>query len=196
MHVYIADIHVAQSCCYGPAVLCRHISLQNWCLSVSWWTAPTPGQGDDTEPWWTTTTNGGRGTVYSTWLVNGISCFHTLPYQGFFQLFPQGGKMRLYGLLGGQVRICVQSMGGPGACSPREILFFDLLVNTIWWNLGLFFTSIIHHLLCHYSYYKRLNRFTCKIEIPEYPREGGGRPKPRGGQMPPPTPRKKPCYTK
>ena len=33
--------------------------------------------------------------------------------QGFFQLFAQGGggRMRLYGLLGGQVRICVQSMG-------------------------------------------------------------------------------------
>ena len=40
-----------------------------------------------------------------------------------------GGKMRLYELLGEQVCICVQSMGqtrggGPGACSPGEILFF------------------------------------------------------------------------
>ena len=66
-----------------------------------------------------------------------------------------GGQMRLYGLLGGQVCICVQSMGqtrgGPGACSPTENLVFDHLLDAIWWNLGLFCTSIIHlvHLLCH-----------------------------------------------
>ena len=35
--------------------------------------------------------------------------------------------MRLYGLL-----------GGPGACSPLEILNLNLLFDTIWWNLGLF----------------------------------------------------------
>ena len=51
--------------------------------------------------------------------------------------------MRLYGLLGGQAHICVQSMwqtrgGGLGSCSPREILILDLLVDATWWNLGLF----------------------------------------------------------
>ena len=56
-------------------VLCRHISLQNWCVSFSWWTASTPSQSDDTEPWWPTTTNGGRGTVYCTWLVKWYKLF-------------------------------------------------------------------------------------------------------------------------
>ena len=52
--------------------------------------------------------------------------------------------MRLYGLLGGgggQVCIYVQSMWqtrGSGGMLPREILILDLLLDTIWWNLGLF----------------------------------------------------------
>ena len=52
-----------------------------------------------------------------------------------------GGKMRLYGLLGGQVHICVQSMRqtrGVQGMLPWEILILDLLLDTIWWNLGLF----------------------------------------------------------
>ena len=78
--------------------------------------------------------------------------------------------MRLYGLLGrgASAYLCAKhgaNQGGPGACSPREILFFDFLVDAIWWNLGLS---------------KCLNRFTCKIEISAYPK-GGGKPKPRGG---------------
>ena len=32
-------------------------------------------------------------------------------------------------------------LGGVGACSPMEILILDLLLDTIWWNLGLF-TSV------------------------------------------------------
>ena len=57
--------------------------------------------------------------------------------------------MRLYGLLGGgggQVRIRVQSMWQTRGMLPWEIL---LLLDAIWWNLGLFCASIIHHLLCH-----------------------------------------------
>ena len=74
-----------------------------------------------------------------------------------------GGKMRLYGLLEGQVRICMQSMwqtrgvqggkyvsvckvcgklGESRACSPGEILILDLLLDTIWWNLGLFYIHV------------------------------------------------------
>ena len=29
-------------------------------------------------------------------------------------------------------------LGGPGACSPGKILILDFLLDTIWWNLGLF----------------------------------------------------------
>ena len=29
-------------------------------------------------------------------------------------------------------------LGGSGGMLPREILFFDLLSDAIWWNLGLF----------------------------------------------------------
>ena len=55
--------------------------------------------------------------------------------------------MRLYRLLGEggrgrQIRICVQSMGQTrgvwGHAPPGKFLFFDLLVDAIWWNLGLF----------------------------------------------------------
>ena len=53
--------------------------------------------------------------------------------------------MRLYGLLGGggQVSICVQSMWqtrGVRGMLSREILVLDLLLDAIWWNLGLFFS--------------------------------------------------------
>ena len=46
----------------------------------------------------------------------------------FFSAFcPRRGKMRLYGLLGGQVRICVQSMGQTrgiwGNAPPRKFCF-------------------------------------------------------------------------
>ena len=49
--------------------------------------------------------------------------------------------MRLYGLLGRQVCIHVQSMwqtGGVRGHAPLEILILDVLLDTIWWNLGLF----------------------------------------------------------
>ena len=53
--------------------------------------------------------------------------------------------MRLYGLLGGggggQVHICVQSVQQTlevWGHAPQEILILDLLLDAIWWNLGLF----------------------------------------------------------
>ena len=70
------------------------------------------------------------------------ACAYKHTHQGLFQLFAQGGgKMRMYGLLGGQVCICVQSMWqtrGPGGMLPREILILDLLLDAICWNLGQF----------------------------------------------------------
>ena len=51
-----------------------------------------------------------------------------------------GGKMRLYGLLGGRyVSVCkaCSKVGGSGGMLPREIFILDLLLDTIWWNLGL-----------------------------------------------------------
>ena len=36
-----------------------------------------------------------------------------------------------------------------GGILPLEIFILDLLLDAIWWNLGLFHTNIICHLLCH-----------------------------------------------
>ena len=51
---------------------------------------------------------------------------------------------------GGGKYVCVQSMWqtrrGLGACFPGKFVFLDLLLDTIWWNLGLF--SHKHHLMC------------------------------------------------
>ena len=54
--------------------------------------------------------------------------------------------MRLYGLLGGgdkYVSVCKACgrLGASGGMLSREILFFDLLLDTIWWNLRLFFAQ-------------------------------------------------------
>ena len=59
--------------------------------------------------------------------------------QGFFRLFAQGGGMRLYGLLGGHVCICVQSVRQTrGIWGHAPLEFSELLLHAIWWNLGLF----------------------------------------------------------
>ena len=61
--------------------------------------------------------------------------------------------MRLYGLLEGQAHICVQSIwqtrGILGHAPPGKFLILDLLLDAIWWNLGLF--SHKHNLpfMCH-----------------------------------------------
>ena len=59
--------------------------------------------------------------------------------------------MELYGLSGGgkQTFVCKAcgKLWGLGACSPRENLILDLLLDAIWWNLGLFHTNIIYHYL-------------------------------------------------
>ena len=62
--------------------------------------------------------------------------------------------MRLYGLMGGQAHIHVQGMWentcrgvwGHAPPPPEKILIFDLLLDAIWWNLGLFLHK--HNLLC------------------------------------------------
>ena len=51
--------------------------------------------------------------------------------------------MRLYGLLEGQVKrvfVCkvCGKLGGSGDMLPWEILILNLLLDAIWWNLGLF----------------------------------------------------------
>ena len=81
---------------------------------------------------------------------------------GFLSAFcPNGGvgKMRLYGLLRGQVHICVQSMwqtiGGSGDMLLREILNLDILLDAIWRTLGLFLHK--YNLPFIVSFYKGLN---------------------------------------
>ena len=54
---------------------------------------------------------------------------------------------------------------------PQEIFILDLLLDTIWWNLGLF------------SHNDNLPFIVSLIGG-----GGGGKPKPRRGQMPPPAP--------
>ena len=44
-------------------------------------------------------------------------------------------------------KICGK-IGGPKGMLPREILILDLLLDTIWWNLGLFLHK--HNLPCMY----------------------------------------------
>ena len=107
---------------------------------------------------------------------------------GFLSAFcPNGGvgKMRLYGLLRGQVHICVQSMwqtiGGSGDMLLWEILNLDILLDAIWRTLGLFLHK--YNLPFIVSFYKGLNWFTCKIEFSAYPR---GASQSQGGQMLPP----------
>ena len=57
-----------------------------------------------------------------------------------------------YGLLGGQVCIRVQNMlqtRGARGHAPLENFDFGAFIRRNWWNLGLFHTNIIYHLLCH-----------------------------------------------
>ena len=56
-------------------------------------------------------------------------------------LQPKGGKMRLYGLLGGKYVSMCKACGKlerSGGMLPWEILTLELLLDAIWWNLGLF----------------------------------------------------------
>ena len=62
--------------------------------------------------------------------------------------------MGLYGLLGGKyVSMCKAcgKLGGSGGMLPWEILILDLLLDAIWWNLGLF--SHKHNLPFIVSFY-------------------------------------------
>ena len=61
-----------------------------------------------------------------------------------FSFLPKGGgkgQNEIAWIIGGQVCICVQSMWqsrGCGGMLPQEILVLELLLEAIWWNLGLF----------------------------------------------------------
>ena len=65
-----------------------------------------------------------------------------------------GGQNEIVWIIGGEggkyVSVCKTwgKLGGPGACSPGEILFFDLLLGAIWWNLGLFFAQVQFTIYC------------------------------------------------
>ena len=67
--------------------------------------------------------------------------------QGFFQLFGQEeggeGQNEIVWITGGggkHIFVCKTcgKLGGSGGMLPREILILDLLLDAIWWNLGLF----------------------------------------------------------
>ena len=55
-----------------PIILYRHFPLQYRCISVPWWAATTPGRGTEPEPWRTSGTGCGRGTVPCTRWVHCI----------------------------------------------------------------------------------------------------------------------------
>jgi len=100
------------------------------------------------------------------------------------------GKMRLYGLLGGQVGTRVQSMWqtrGVWEHFPLGNFDFGPFIRAIWWNLALF--SHKHNL----PFIVSLNPlFTCKIAYAREASQSQGRqakakgvkPKPRGGKCP------------
>ena len=58
-----------------------------------------------------------------------------------------------YGLLGGgkYVSVCKTccKLGGPGGHAPPGNFDFGAFIRRNWWNLGLFHTNIIYHVLCH-----------------------------------------------
>ena len=58
--------------------------------------------------------------------------------QGFFQLLGGGG--------GGGA-----STSLPPPPPPQEILLLDLLLDTLWWNLGLFSNKHNLPFMCHYN---------------------------------------------
>ena len=75
--------------------------------------------------------------------------FLLLCCQGFFQLFAQGGVYAgfrgqtetVWIIEGGKyVSMCKAcgKLGGSGGMLSWEILILDLLIDAIWWNLGLF----------------------------------------------------------
>ena len=57
----------------------------------------------------------------------------------------EGGQNEIVWITGGGVQVCIRVQstwqtsyrGGLGH-APHEILISDILINTIWWNLGLF----------------------------------------------------------
>ena len=59
-----------------------------------------------------------------------------------FSFFPKGGaKWCCMDYWGDKYRSVCKTcgkLGGSGGMVPREILILDLLLDTIWWNLGLF----------------------------------------------------------
>ena len=62
-----------------------------------------------------------------------------------FSFLPKGGgggQNEIVWIIGGQVSICVQSIGQTrgirGHAPPRNFVFCDLLLDAIWWNLELF----------------------------------------------------------
>ena len=70
-------------------------------------------------------------------------------YRVSFSFLPNGGgggRMRLYGLLGGQANICVQSMwqttvGGSGGMLPRENFGFEPFIGRKLVESGTVFTQ-------------------------------------------------------
>ena len=67
-----------------------------------------------------------------------------------FRFLPKGDPNEIVWIIGGQVRICVQSMWQTrrvrGHALPGNFDFGLLLLDAIWWNLGLFLHK---NLLCH-----------------------------------------------
>ena len=66
--------------------------------------------------------------------------------QGFFQLLAKGGgQNEIVWIIGGAstylCKACGKLGGVRGHAPPGNFVFFDLLVDAIWWNLGLFFTQ-------------------------------------------------------
>ena len=75
--------------------------------------------------------------------------------------------MRLYGLLGGKYVSMCEACGKVEACSPGKFIL-DLLLDAIWWNLGVFAQTFIVSLKLLYLIYM-LNRILSISKAPPPP---------------------------
>ena len=116
--------------------------------------------------------------------------------QGFFQLFIQGGRNEIVWIIGGQVCICVQSMWqsrGVRGHAPPGNLILDLLLDVIWWNLGLFLRERKLPFIVSLKILQRVELIYMRNRILSISK--GRQAKAKGGANARP-PWKKPCHVK
>ena len=74
--------------------------------------------------------------MYLSFALRPVS-FSILPKEGWGG---RGGQNEIVWIIGGTNSVCKAcgKLGGSGGMLPKEILILELLLDTIWWNLGVF----------------------------------------------------------